>query len=779
MKDYILWFSEIHKDDIARVGGKGANLGELFNLGVPVPPGFCVTAGAYFEFLKEAGLEQKIKNLLSNLDVSNSQKLQKIASDIQKEILACSIPPKIQKAIVSAYQKLSEGKNLKVAVRSSATAEDLPEASFAGQQESYMNVLGKKEVLLAIQKAWASLFGARAIFYREEQGFDHLKVGIAIPIQKMVASEVSGVVFTVDPMSKDKNIISIEAGLGLGDAIVSGSITPDQYQVDKEKLEIISKQVVKQTKMLASSTSTLTSAGENRFNFAPVSKAYQEKQKLSDKLIIQIAILGKKIEQHYKFPQDIEWAVENNKVYIVQTRPVTTLKVEGREWKVGGRDEDGGSSVEGEAAILLLEGIPVSPGIASGVVKILKSTKEISKIREGDILVAEMTNPDFVPAMKKAVAIVTDSGGKTSHAAIVSRELGIPCVVGTELATKTLKTGEVITVDGAKGKVYEGRVESGGLRVEDRDEVGELRVEGKQSDVKTATKVYVNLAEPELAEKIAALNIDGVGLLRAEFMMAQIGEHPRYALEKGHAEQFTQRLYQGLLTFAKAFDPRPVVYRTTDFRTNEYRNLKGGEKYEEEEANPMLGFRGVMRYLADEAVFKMELEAIKRVRRYHRNLWLMLPFVRVPKELIEAKKIMASLDLNRSGTFKLWMMAEVPSSVILLEQFIGIGIDGVSIGSNDLTQLVLGLDRDNPRVANLFDEQNPAVLWALERVVKECQKHGITASICGQAPSIYPELTKKLVEWGISSVSVSPDAVDITRKTIAEAEWELVRGGRF
>ncbi|MCA9392140.1 phosphoenolpyruvate synthase [candidate division WWE3 bacterium] len=777
---YIKWFNEVGKEDVSLVGGKGANLGEMIQNDFPVPNGYVVTAATYFDFIEETGLKQKLKDALAGLDVNDSKALAKAASNARKLIMSASPSPEIQNAIVSAYQQLANGKNALVAVRSSATAEDLPDASFAGQQESYMNIKGKDNVLKTIQTAWSSLFEDRAVFYRVQKGFDHFKVGIAVPVQLMVQSEASGVMFTVDPISNDANVISIEGGFGFGDAVVSGSITPDQYIVDKQKMEITSKQIVDQNKMLAKSDVAPENARpfreESELFWVDVPKPHQNSQKITDEQILRLAEIGKKLEDHYNHPQDIEWAIEKGEVYMVQTRPITTIPMAADTAKAGAEqaanEED---TAPQDLPDPILEGLGASPGVATGPVRIIKDSTEIDKVNKGDVLVTEMTTPDYVPAMRRAVAVVTNLGGRTSHAAIVSRELGIPAVVGTELATETLKLDEVITVDGRNGKVYAGEI-----KIEDKKPnfVTESMTtigDGKLPE-KTATKVYCNLGEPQLAEDIAKRDVDGIGLLRAEFMIANIGEHPRYMLEKGRREKFIDELHEGLMKFAKAFDPRPVVYRATDFRTNEYRGLHGGEKYEDEEENPMIGFRGVSRYIADPEVFQMELEAIKQVRRYHQNLWLMVPFVRTPQELKEVKKIMAGMNLYQSGTFKLFIMVEVPSTVIMLEQFIGVGIDGVSIGSNDLTQLILGVDRDNGKIANIFDERNPAVMWALEKTIRTCQEHGIMASICGQAPSEYPELVEKLVEWGVTSISVSPDVIEQTRQIVKKAEYDKLRG---
>jgi len=659
--------------------------------------------------------------------------------------MTAPFPAEHRNAIRQAYETMGKGL---VAVRSSATAEDLPEASFAGQQSTYLNVDGEEAVIKSVQKCWASLFGARAIFYRVENHFDHLKVGIAVPVQRMVESDASGVMFTVEPITSDRNRIVIEAIEGLGEAVVSGDVTPDHYEINKEPLRILRKEIKKQEWKLVKNGS---GDEENTNVKVPLSAKEQAQQKITDADIMLLAEIGKRLEAHYNFPQDVEWARENGRIFIVQTRPVTTLK------------EVNVEDTEEISAPVLLTGSPASPGIASGPVRIVRDPSHIDSVLNGDILVAEMTTPDFVPAMKRAVAIITDRGGRTAHAAIVSRELGIPCIVGTTEATTTLKDGQLISVDGARGKVYAGRVQS--------KKAGQT-ARGR-GVIKTRTKLLVNLAQPDLAEKVARRDVDGIGLLRAEFMVAQIGEHPSYMITQGRGHEFVDKLAKGLIEFVKPFYPRQVVYRTNDFKTNEYRALKGGEHYEGTEENPMLGYRGASRYIADIETFKLEIAAIKKVRQEYDNLWVMIPFVRTPGGLAQTISIMAEEGLVRSDTFKLWMMVEVPSNVILLEKFIDVGIDGISIGSNDLTQLILGVDRDNSKLSNIFDERDEAVMWGLERAVKIARAKGITSSICGQAPSVYPEITQKLVEWGITSVSVSPDMIDQTRDIIAGVEARL------
>ncbi len=743
----VVWFMEVDKEDLPLVGGKGANLGELTKLEIPVPPGFIVTTQSYFHFLDESGLRAKIREILKKLDADDNRQLDKSATRIKELISKARMPQTIEDEIREAYEKLGG----LVAVRSSATAEDLPEASFAGQQRTFLNIQGEADVIAAVQGCWASLFEPRAIFYRAQHGLNHIKVGIAVVVQRMVQSRRSGVMFTREPVTNEEKI-AIEAVYGLGEAVVSGGVTPDLYLVDKKNFAIIHKMIARQEWQLMKSPKGTNDIEETNVKL-PVSEALQGKQKLSDREIVALAKLGTKIEKLYQFPQDIEWAREDSKLYIVQTRPITTLKMLEAE-----------QISEVAETSIILSGSPAGPGLGSGPVRIILDAANINEVKKGDIMAAEMTTPDFVPAMKRAAGIVTDRGGRTCHAAIVSRELGIPCVVGTGDATQKLKPEQVVTVDGSRGKVYEGKITA--KVTKSAEPVSKVKI-------KTITRVYVNLAQPELAESIAARNVDGVGLLRAEFMIAQIGEHPRHMIKEGRGEEFVNKLAHDLVTFAKAFNPRPVVYRTTDFKTNEYRNLKGGQSYEEPEENPMLGYRGCSRYIKDLDVFKLEIEAIKKVRKQYKNLWVMIPFVRTVAEMARVKGLLANEGLRQSPDFKLWMMVEVPSNVFLIDKFLDVGIDGISIGSNDLTQLILGIDRDSQKLAEQFDERDEAVLMALERVIKATAKRGVTSSICGQAPSVYPELTEKLVAWGITSVSVNPDVLEKTREIIAAAEKRL------
>jgi pyruvate,water dikinase len=1174
----VLWFSQIGKEDVGRVGGKGANLGEMAGIGLPVPNGFCTTSDAYFAFLKANGIDRAIAKITENLDVQDNKKLNAVSDEIKALILSARVPDAIRTDVIKEYNKLcgvdvmpSESEELYVAVRSSATAEDLPEASFAGQQATFLNVKGADNVVRAVQMCWASLFESRAIYYRQEKGFDHLKVGLAAVVQEMVQSEKAGVMFTSDPITNDPNRIGIEAGYGLGEIVVSGSVTPDRYVVMKDTLEIVEKDITKQTWMITKI--------EGKNEHVDIKPEMQEKQKINDEEIVGLANYGKEIEEHYGWPQDIEWAIAKGEIFIVQSRPVTTIK------KGGGIVAEAATSVAN--AEIILRGLGASPGVAVGKVKMIPTSKDIGKMEQGEILVTEMTSPDYVPAMKKAAAIVTNSGGATCfagdttvltdrgfmeikeiyesvregrelrvlsvdeaslksvwkpvvnafkrsaplwrvrisqsgnskqnvldltpdhkmvtfegrklvgrklsemlergemacavdripkvndisnqtslsylagamftdgyysfdarhgrvvftqketpekaefidsvkdcfedvfgygftserekvsngilsrtgervigtatdftcskkepaqkfaqmerelcewtlslnenslynflagvldgdgsvgadrnrlhiytgdeklaqgvviaclrlgimpqlsvqmgscyniqiverlqklmdyskrikgeagdkklgtklfaakqllgdiinevnykgrikpyvernllldsrkierhilplangnvrreierviesdlrmvrvemgeelgendvynieveenhnyvvftkmytpilvrncHAAIVSRELGVPCIVGTKNATEVLHEGDVITVDAKMGVVYKGKVD---IAVAKKPEAGAGGVM-VSAPVVTGTKIYLNLGEPELAEKMSSLNVDGVGLFRAEFMIAGIGIHPRKAIEEHREQEYVDKLAEGMRQLCAAFYPRPVVYRATDFKTNEYRNLQGGEKYEPKEENPMMGYRGCSRYAAEPDAFKLEVDAIKKVREVYglKNLWLMIPVVRTVEELVEIKKLLEQFGLKQSRDFKLWIMVEVPSTIFLAQEFCDTGIDGISIGSNDLTQFTLACDRDNPVLASRFDERNEAVLKALKHVIRVCNKNGVTTSICGQAPSVYPEYAEKLVEFGINSISVNPDMVDVTRKNVASAEKKLM-----
>ncbi|MFA6907801.1 MAG: phosphoenolpyruvate synthase [Candidatus Micrarchaeia archaeon] len=830
----IMWFSEIRKNNLAEVGGKGANLGEMASIGLPVPGGFVVTAGAYYLYIKHNGIEKAIAEMTSDLNTEDNDKLNQASDVIKTKILSGEIPPQLRSDILNAYKSMiKNGREPYVAVRSSATAEDLPEASFAGQQSTFLNVKGAEDCVQMVKECWASLFEPRSIYYRTENKFDHLKVGLAAVVQEMVQSEKAGVMFTVEPMTQDRDKVSIEGAYGLGEVVVSGSVTPDRYVVDKNTFKIEVNEVAKQTWMLVKVN--------DKNAHMNVREDMQSRQKITDAQVVELARLGKKIEQHYGKPQDIEWAVADNRIFIVQSRPITTLRKEvqadaeralagikaagaqpqaanapglqqqrapaqqaapsqqqGRAFPVVQQKQEThiatsapiaiAAPKEGERGVkmaesgkIILRGLGAAPGIGKGTVKILSGPKEMGKVLKGDVLVTDMTTPDFVPAMKRAAAIVTNSGGMTCHAAIVSREMGIPCIVGTKNGTSVLHDNQMITVDASRGIVYEG--DTGMADVKKEEPAGGAAAGGAGAQAPyapvvpvTGTKIYVNLAEVDLAEKISKLPCDGVGLLRAEFMIGDIGEHPKKMIKEGRGQEFTDKLAEKMRVFATAFYPRPVVYRTTDFKTNEYRNLKGGEEFEPAESNPMMGWRGCARYITEPEVFALELAAIKKVREEFgmKNLWIMLPFVRRIGELRAIKEMLKAQGMHHTRDFKLWIMVEVPSTVFLIDQFCAEGIDGVSIGSNDLTQLILGIDRDNATLADGFDERNEAVLRAIERVVKVCNENKVTCSICGQAPSVYPEFAEKLVEMGITSMSVNPDAVERTKRNVASAEMKVL-----
>ncbi|MEW6069634.1 MAG: phosphoenolpyruvate synthase [Candidatus Thermoplasmatota archaeon] len=753
----IQWIEELSKDNIALAGGKGANLGELLKGNFPVPNAFVITTGAFWSFLEESKTKQKIFDTLANVDVNNSEELNRVSLDIKKAVTEAEIPWQLEIDILDAYRKL--GSENFVAVRSSATAEDLPTASFAGQQETFLNVKGDEELLQAVKKCWASLYTPRAIFYRVQHGFPHEKVAIAVIIQQMINSDVSGVMFTSHPVTGDKKVV-IEAGYGLGETTVGGKITPDTYVIDQQTLKIedrkISAQKVKYTR-----------SEDGKSIEAEVPEELQHTQKLTEEQIYKLAEYGKRIEEFYTIPMDVEWCIENNNIYIVQARPATALKP-----KVEKVEELKKEEVPIHEP--LLKGLPASPGIAKGKVVIIKDATELSKVKEGNILVTAMTSPDMVPAMRRACGIVTNEGGMTCHAAIVSRELGIPCIVGTSNATQILKEGMEITVDAKTGIVYPGIVE---LKKEVVEEEREVAI-AEYLPI-TATKILLNIGVPEKAEEYSKLPVQGVGLMREEFIVSSyIGKHPCALIEKGEENNFIDVLADGIERVAKAFYPRPVVLRTSDFKTNEYRALEGGDKFEALEANPMLGWRGCSRYTSKEFenAFRLELKAIKKVRdKGLSNIWVMLPFVRTVEEVKKITEIMSEEGLERSADFKLWLMAEVPSNIFLADKFAEL-VDGFSIGSNDLTQLILGADRDSEILAKLgyFDERNEAVKRAIEHLIKVAHEKGCTVSICGQAPSVYPEFTEFLVRAGIDSISLNPDAVKDTLRLVASIEQKLI-----
>jgi len=751
MKD-ILTLNEVTKISIPEVGGKGANLGEMYQAKFPIPGAFIVTAGAYEKFITMTDIKKDIINIVGEIDVNNNKSLNEGSRELRHLFDQTAIPWEIESLIIDAYEGL-KGKNPRVAVRSSATAEDLPEASFAGQQETYLHVKGKEDLLDKVKLCWSSLFTPRAIYYREQNGFAHVDVRLAVVVQRMVNSEVAGVMFTSSPIDGSP-VVTIEAAYGLGESVVGGEVTPDTYTFDQKTKEITNKNISKQTWCYVKSKK-----GTEK---ADVDEIDQEDQKLTNEQIIALADIGMQIEKHYKQPMDVEWALEKNELYIVQARPVTTINKKKKDDKV--KDAKG--------AKIITKGLAASPGYGTGVVKMIKDIEELDKVEDGDILVTKMTTPDMVPAMKKAAAIVTEEGGMTCHAAIVSRELGIPCIVGTGNATSVLNPGDTVTVNANIGVVYDGAVEVKTKRKADTATVGYVPI--------TGTKILLNLGLPDKAEEYSELPVDGIGLLREEFIITSyVGTHPLELIKNGEEEKFTEALGEGIAEVARAFYPRPVVLRTSDFKTNEYRDLKGGEKYEMEEANPMIGWRGCSRYVSEqyEEAFRLELKTIKKLRDEMglKNVWVMLPFVRTVDELKQIVMMMDEEGLKRGKDFKLWLMAEVPSNILLADQFAQY-CDGFSIGSNDLTQLVMGADRDSKVLGEMgyFDERNEAVTRAIKMLVDTAHEHGKTVSICGQAPSVYPEFTEFLVRTGIDSISINADVALKTKRLVAHMEQKII-----
>ncbi|EKQ55858.1 MAG: phosphoenolpyruvate synthase [Methanobacterium sp. Maddingley MBC34] len=752
--EYVEFFEELKKEDVDIAGGKGANLGELTQAGIPVPPGFVITSATYQKFMDETGITQEILDILDALDVNNNKELQESARKIKKIIIETEIPAEISNIILEAYNALCHriGKeNAFVAVRSSATAEDLPEASFAGQQDTYLNVKGPEDMIKYVRECWASLFGARAIFYREENNFDHSKVYIAVVVQEMVDAEKAGVMFTVHPSTGEEKIL-IEGAWGLGEGVVSGTVTPDTYWIDKATGEILEKQVSEKKTMFQKKS-------ENGQTVQiPVPEDLKNKQVLDETELAQLVELGKKIQQHYQFPQDTEWAIENGKIFMLQSRPVTTLDMVTAE---------GETLEEGERTVIT-KGLGASPGMAAGTVKIINSTDELDKVQEGDILVTVMTTPDMVPAMKRANGIITDEGGVTCHAAIVSRELGIPCVVGTGDATSIIPENSQVTLDGNKGMVWEGKL----VDTEKKQETTSEPTVVLQAPL-TVTEVKVNVSMSEAAKKAAATGADGVGLLRTEHMMLTTGVHPKKYIQEGNEAELVRVLVENILKVADSFYPKPVWYRTLDAPTDEFQSLDGGED-EPYEHNPMLGWRGIRRELDEPEILLAEFKAIKKLHEQgYTNIGIMLPLVQHPDELKEAKKIARQAGLKPQKNIAFGIMVETPAAALTIEDFIAEGIDFVSFGTNDLTQYTLAIDRNNENVAGLYTESHPAVLKLIERVIIECNKAGVKTSICGQAGSI-PAIVEKLVELGITSVSANTDAVAAVRETVARVEQKLL-----
>ncbi|MGD0453004.1 MAG: phosphoenolpyruvate synthase [Solirubrobacteraceae bacterium] len=779
-------FASLRRSDVEYAGGKGANLGELTAAGLPVPDGFVVGAPAYAAFLVQTGLRERLAELLDAVDVEDTAALQAAAVAARELFDQTPLPEPLAKEIRSRYGELAGrtgesagGDPVPVAVRSSATAEDTAATSFAGMNETFLNIRGADAVIDAVRRCWRSLFGARTIYYRGMNGFGQADMDIAVVVQRQVNSTRAGVMFTVNPATGQRDELVIEGSFGLGEAVVSGSVSPDRYVVEKATLAIRRREVHHKDLVIeyAADGGTVQRALSEEEALRPV---------LSDEEVIAVAGLGRRIEEHYGFPQDTEWAFDPaGALWMLQSRPITTLHDVAADAATAAATAAAGEPSEPQT--VLLRGLGGAPGSASGAARVLASLDDATSLNDGDVLVTHMTSPDWLPLMRRSAAIVTDSGGMTCHAAIVSRELGIPCVVGTGEATRKLRDGEIVTVDATRGVVLEGARASEpaqGAAGDSAAAVSNGRGVAVLSAPVTATQILLNLSEPSQVARVKDLPVDGVGLLRAEMMVleALAGDHPRTLLEEGRGDEFVARMAEGLSTFAAGFAPRPVTYRTIDFRTNEFSGLRGGERFEPHESNPMIGYRGALRYTREPDVFALEMAALRQVWDAGlQNLHVMLPFVRSTRELRACRALIAQSGLLDRPGFELWVMAEVPSVLFNLAEYAALGVTGISVGSNDLTQLLLGADRDNEVLAETFDERDPAVTAYLRELIPRAHKLGLRTSICGQAPSVHPEYAELLVRAGIDAISVSVDVVDRTRKLVAAAEQRVLldaaRGG--
>ncbi|WP_436498327.1 phosphoenolpyruvate synthase [Actinokineospora sp. HUAS TT18] len=741
MADYIKDFTALGLADADEAGGKGANLGELVAADLAVPPGFVILRSAYLDSMDAAGVRAELAtaHTAALSAVADADRLTEACDQLRALVAKAGLAEPVRRRILEAARSLDADE---VAVRSSATGEDGADASFAGMNATFTNVAGDDELTARVVDCWASLFAPRVVAYRASRGFT-AEPAIAVVVQRMVAAERSGVAFTADPSTGRTDRVVVEAAFGQGEVVVGGLVEPDTYVLDKNSLQVLRTNIGSQAFKIVRGRD----GGDEQ---VPLDERSGGARVLDEDVLAQVARLAVAAERHYGVPQDVEWAIDAQGVWLVQARPITTL----------GEPSSGAALVTGLAA---------APGRVAGRVRVLTAPEQGGLLLDGEILVAPMTNPDWVPAIRRAAALVTDSGGMTCHAAIVARELGVPCVVGARTATAELADGALVTVDGSEGAVYAGD-QTSPARTEPVAAVAPTMAEA------TATRVYVNLAMPERAEAVAALDVDGVGLLRAEFMLTEAlhGRHPRDLIAHGEQATFVDEMSAALLRITSAFGTRPVVYRATDLRSNEFRGLVGGARFEPRESNPMIGYRGCYRYVREPDLFALELEVLARVREQTPNLHLMIPFVRTKWELEACLELVDASPLGRQRGLHRWIMAEVPSVVHWLPEYIGLGVDGVSIGSNDLTQLMLGVDRDSEVCAELFDESDPAVLDAIGTIVRTARGLGVTSSLCGQAPSTRPGFADHLVRMGITSISVNPDVVAAARRAVAGAEKRLL-----
>lgn len=745
---YVADISALRLTDAEEAGGKGANMGELVAAGLPVPPGFVLLRGGYQAAMRAGGVDAELAALHREalLQVDNNARLAELCQRMQKLVAKAGVSDDVRAQVLDSYNKL--GSNCVVAVRSSATGEDGRDASFAGMNRTLTNIAGGGDLVDAVAQCWASLFSPRVITYRASRGLT-ADPAMAVVVQQMVASEKSGVAFSADPSTGERDHLVIEAALGLGEVVVSGKVQPDTYVVDKKTLQVSDFSIGYQA-------FKIERGPDGHDVIVELEPEQAQARVLDDEALRRVAELVIATEDHHGCPQDVEWAIAAGKTWLVQARPITTLYDEATE--------------DAEPSGPLVRGLPAAPGAASGRIRVLRTPQEGNRLQDNEILVAPMTNPDWLQAIRRAAALVTETGGMTCHAAIVARELRVPCVVGARDATTILRDGQMVTVDGARGTV------TAGAPAPQAQVVAAPPATINTVSETTGTKIYVNLAIPDTAEAIAAQDVDGVGLLRAEFLLTQAlsGRHPRDLIARGEQAGLVDAMVSSIGRIAAAFGSRPVVYRATDFRSNEFRGLQGGEAYEPVEHNPMIGYRGCYRYVNEPDLFALELEALARVREQNTNVHLMIPFVRTRWELESCLAQVDASPLGKQRGMHRWVMAEVPSVTFWLPEYIAMGIDGVSIGSNDLTQLVLGVDRDSDICAELFDESDGAVLDAIGRIISTARKHGITSSLCGQAPSTNPAFAEHLVRMGITSVSVNPDAVGATRRTVAAAERRLL-----
>ncbi|GAB2475861.1 phosphoenolpyruvate synthase [Jatrophihabitans fulvus] len=789
---------EFGRADDAVAGGKGANLGELTRAGFPVPDGFVVTVAACLDALARSGAEHDLEQLGEALRGADGPSRAAAAERARDLVRHVAIPADLAAELDAAYRALDPSGTAAVAVRSSAAAEDSAAASFAGMNESYIDVVGVAQLHERIRDCWASVFGERAVDYRAQAAQTEAQVmpSIAVVVQRMVAAERAGVVFTVDPVSGRDDVMVVEAVRGYGEAIVGGRVDPDTWHVHKRTFEVLEARTGHQTFALRHGDH-----GEARA--VPVATEQRARPVLHADEVSEIATLAERVERHYGTPQDIEWAKDTERLWLVQARPITTLATAPAAPAAPPAPPAPTTATTPSAPAarpgrVLARGVGASPHRGRGRARVLSTPEQGRTLRPGEVLVAPMTSPDWLPAMRRAAALITDQGGLTCHAAIIGRELGLPCVVAAGSATVVLHDGDLVEVDGVSGEVRAAEPEpapatadGAGREGDHPPYAGELlrpsapaaaptghattpAMNQAMNPATTATRVYANLAVADRAEQVAAMDVDGVGLLRAEFMVtdALAGVHPRLLLERGQSQRFVDAMVEALGRVTRAFAPRPVVYRAIDFRTNEFRGLEGGDRFEPVEANPMIGFRGCYRYLEQPEVFGLELDVLAAVAAATPNLRLMVPFVRTGWELAAVMDVVRRHPGLRD--MPVWAMAEVPSAAYWIPTWAGLGVEGVSIGSNDLTQLVLGVDRDSARCRELFDEADPAVVDTVTRIVHQAQQAGLTTSLCGQAPSDRAEYADLLVGLGITSVSVNPDAVHRTRRAVDAAERRLL-----